>query len=125
MATPHAAVSLQLNVENPLGVVDDLMVCLNDNFLKAKSTQVHLVGSGIFEKIGTSVDGGVSWPKDELPAVLPGEREVPETPFTSLERPDDWLTIPRDSAQALEWIRVHSEKSAQLWESRKLDDDVF
>ncbi len=126
MATAHASVSFQLNVENPVAVIEDFMTRLNEGFLMPKSMQVQLVGSGSSEKIGRSVDGECVWPKDELPAVLPGEQEVLGTQFTALENPNEWLTVPRDTPRVVERLRAHSERSAQLRESKKaFDDDVF
>jgi len=125
MGIASASFTIIIRDENPLVLAEGFLGTFGSEFLQPKSIEIHLPGRRV-EKVKGSIDAGVFWGKDSLPAKLPGETFVAGTEFTTLERPGDWLALPRDLPHIMQRLREYSEESAQLWRSKQtIDDDVF
>lgn len=109
--------------ENLIVLAEGLLRSLNEQCLQAKSVEIHVPGRR-FEKLKGSVDGDL-FVKDGLPARLPGEKLVRGTGFTTLERPDEFLTIPRDLPRIIERLGAASNEVNHLCQSTKDADSVY
>ncbi len=125
MGIASASFTITIRDENPLILVENLLPFLASRFLQPKSAEIHLPGRQ-FVKVEGSIDSGVFWGKHDLPSQLPGESVDPATGFTTLDKPESWLTIPRDLSRIMDLLREYSEESSRLWKAKvTTDDDVF
>lgn len=125
MGIASASFTICVRNEDPHILLGDFLSYFSSKFLQPKSLEIRLPGRRM-EKVKGSIDEGIFYGKDSLPATLPGEKFFEGTEFTTLERPDEWLSLPRDIPSILERFREFSDESAQLWRSNQaMDDDVF
>jgi len=125
MGIASASFTVYVRGEDPLVLAEDLLHFFSHRFLQPKSVEIHLPGRN-FEKVEGSIDGDLFWGKHDLPSQLPGEKVLAGTDFTTLENPDDWLTIPRDRARVMDRLRAYSEESARLWQAKQaMHDQVY
>lgn len=101
--------------EDLLVLAEGLLRSLNNQFHQTKSVEIHVPGRR-FEKLKGSVDNDL-FMKDGLPEELPGEKLVLGTDFTALEKPDDFLTIPRDLSLVTEHLRTALCEVNRTWQS--------
>jgi hypothetical protein len=119
MGRPTALFYFYIRNEDPLLLARDLLCFFNTDFLQAKSAEIRIPGDRV-EKLKRSVDGDL-FVKDGLPTeLLPGERLVEESGLTTLDKADEFLTIPRDLSQITGCLRAYSEEVNRQSEKQEM-----
>ena len=119
MGEPRATFFFSIHNEDLLLLAENLLRHLSIHFLQAKSVEIHGHHGLESEKLPGSVDGDLFWGRHSLPQRLAGEVMIEGTDFTTLNKPDEGLTIPGDIPRIVERLQFFSDHINRVWKTNQ------